>query len=118
MKFFHDIDSGEARKIVVGVKGGALKADDVRAINHVRERESAEIALFVTLNPPTAGMRADAASAGFYESPNGSKYARVQILAIDGLLARTERPEHPDYAPNLNFKKARPESSETQGRLL
>ena len=29
IKFFHDIE-GEARKIVISVKGGNLKADDVR----------------------------------------------------------------------------------------
>ena len=39
LKFFHDLDSKVAHKIVVSVKGGGLKADDVRALNHVRERE-------------------------------------------------------------------------------
>ena len=39
LKFFHDADKQGARKIVVSVKGGGLKADDVRSINHVRDRE-------------------------------------------------------------------------------
>jgi site-specific DNA-methyltransferase (adenine-specific) len=107
----------EARKIVVSVKGGGLKADDVRALNHVREREGAEIALFLTLEEPTRGMAGDAASAGFYESPNGKKFARVQLLTIDGLLSKRQRAEHPDYEPDLNFKKPKGESMSKQQGL-
>lgn len=118
LKFFHDVDSKEAHKIVVSVKGGGLKADDVRSLNHVRERESAEIALFITLAEPTAGMRGDAASAGYYLSANGKKFPRVQCLTIEGLLSGTQRAEHPDYSPDLNFKKAKAERTETQGELL
>jgi len=111
IKFFRDLDKKDARKIVVSVKGGGLKADDVRALNHVREREGAEIALFISLEQPTKGMSADAASAGFYESPNGKKYARVQLLTIDELLSGQARAEHPDYEPDLNFKKAKTEAT-------
>jgi hypothetical protein len=74
-------------KIVVSVKGGGIKADDVRSLMAVREREGAEIALFISLEEPTRGMIADAASAGFYESATGKKYPRVQLLTIDGLLS-------------------------------
>ncbi|MDA1052742.1 MAG: site-specific DNA-methyltransferase, partial [Planctomycetota bacterium] len=65
LKFFHDL-IGDAKKIVVSVKGGGLKADDVRALEHVRTREKAEIALFISLAEPTRGMVSDAASVGFY----------------------------------------------------
>ena len=110
LKFFRDLDPQGVHKIVVSVKGGEhLKADDVRALMAVRERENADIALFLSLEPPTQGMMADAASAGFYQSPNGKKYARVQLLTIEDLLAGKVRAEHPDYEPNLNFKEARQE---------
>lgn len=109
LKFFRDIDQKEVRKIVVSVKGGGIKADDVRALNHVREREGADIGLFITLEEPTHGMASDAASAGFYESPNGKKYPRLQLLTIDGLLNKTHRAEHPDYEPDLNFKSPKRE---------
>ena len=118
IKFFHDVDKAGTRKIVVSVKGGGLKADDVRALNHVREREGAEIALFISLEGPTKGMISDAASAGFYESPNGKKYHRVQLLTVEHLLSGVARAEHPDYAPDLNFKKARAESDGKQTELL
>ena len=118
LKFFHDVDKAGARKIVVSVKGGGnLKADDIRSIMAVREREGADIALFISLETPTRGMIADAASAGFYESATGKKYPRVQLLTIEGLLSGKQRAEHPDHAPNLNFKKATQESDSKQTDL-
>jgi len=39
-------------------------------IEMMRARAGAEIALFISLDEPTKGMIKDAASAGFYESPN------------------------------------------------
>ena len=56
-------------------------------------------------------MVKDAASAGFYESPNGKKFPRVQLLTIGDLLEGKARAEHPDYEPDLNFKKAKQEKS-------
>jgi adenine specific DNA methylase Mod len=118
IKFFHDVDKAGARKIVASVKGGGLKADDVRALNHVREREAAEIALFISLEPPTKGMIADAASAGFYTSAAGKKFPRVQLLTIEGLLSGKQRAEHPDHQPDLNFKKAKAEAIGEQKGLI
>ena len=106
------------RKIVVSVKGGGIKPDDVRALNHVREREKAEIALFISLEQPTPGMVKDAASVGFYESSAGKKFPRVQLLTIEGLLDNTQRAEHPDYEPDLNFKKAKAEKASEQQQLI
>ena len=119
LKFFRDLDKKEVRKVVVSVKGGEnLKADDIRSLMAVREREGAEVALFISLEEPTKGMVKDAASAGLYESPNGKKYPRVQLLTIHGLLSGTQRPEHPDYEPDLNFKKAKTEATGAQQALL
>ena len=84
----------------------------------MREREGAEIALFISLEIPTRGMVKDAASAGFYESPNGKKFPRVQLLTIGDLLEGKARAEHPDYEPDLNFKKAKEEAHGKQQPLL
>ena len=118
LKFFHDVDKAGARKIVVSVKGGGIKADDIRSLMAVRERDDAEIALLISLESPTRGMIADAASAGFYESASGKKYPRVQLLTIEGLLSGKQRAEHPDHAPDLNFKKAKAESNAAQKELI
>jgi len=118
LKFFQDIDRKEARKIIVSVKGGEnLKADDVRSLMAVRDREGAEISFLISLAEPTKGMIADAASAGFYESPNGKAYPRVQLLTIEGLLNKTQRAEHPDYEPDLNFKRPKAEAATKQDGL-
>ena len=84
----------------------------------MREREKAEIALYISLEQPIPAMVKDAASVGFYESPNGKKVPRVQLLTIDGLLDNTQRAEHPDYEPDLNFKKAKAESDSQLQSLI
>ena len=121
LKFFHDIE-GDAKKIVISVKGGAaLKPDDIRALNHVREREKAEIALLISLAEPSPKMRADAASAGVYSWGEDGKLkcSRLQLLTIEGLLDGSQRAEHPDYQPNVNFKKAKREKpTDRQKKLL
>ena len=130
LKFFGDYEKKDEKlrqgdkgsfktcKIVVSVKGGGVKADDIRSLMAVRERESAEIALFVSLDAPTRGMIADAASAGFYQDGAGRKFPRVQLLTIEGLLSGKQRPEHPDHQPDLNFKKAKAEAHGKQKELL
>lgn len=82
--YFHTGDK-VTRQIVLSVKGGALKATDVRDLRGVREREKAEIGVLISFEEPTKKMRAEAASAGFYESPWG-KHPRIQILTVEELL--------------------------------
>lgn len=118
LKFFRDLERDAVHKIVVSVKSGKLKADDVRAFMAVREREGAAIALFLCLEEATPGMIKDAASAGFYTSGVGKKFARVQLLTIAGLLDGKQRAEHPDYQPDLNYKRAPVEASAEQAELL
>ncbi|MBA2431437.1 MAG: hypothetical protein H0V56_04890 [Chthoniobacterales bacterium] len=76
-----------------------LEALDVRALNHVREREKAEIAFSISLQQPTPAMVKDASSVGFYTSVAGEKFPRVQLLTIEGLFDNTQRAEHPYYEP-------------------
>ncbi|MBK9174768.1 MAG: restriction endonuclease [Flavobacteriales bacterium] len=121
VKYFHDLDDDAPKKILVSVKSGKLKADDVRAFNHVREREKAEIGLFITLSKPTSGMVSDAAAAGFYTYADRSerKVPRMQILTIEDLLDGKARAEHPDQRPDVNFKKAkREEGKKGQEKLF
>ena len=81
-------------------------------------RDKADIGLFITLAPPTKAMLTEAAAAGFYVSPNGKKYARLQLLTIEGLLDGTRRAAHPSYEPDTGFKKAKAEHSGEQTTLL
>jgi len=64
------------------VKSGATSVRDVRDLRGVMEREKASIGVFITLREPTAPMKREAAEAGFYQSPWGTRHARVQIVSI------------------------------------
>lgn len=63
-------------------------------------------------------MQTEATGAGFYESPNGKKYPRLQLLTIEGLLDKTQRAEHPDYEPDTGYKKAKAERRAEQQKLI
>ncbi|MGI8707263.1 MAG: hypothetical protein ACR2LG_03530 [Actinomycetota bacterium] len=82
--YFHEGDS-ETRQIVLSVKAGHLVPNYVRDLRGVIERESAEIGVLLSFEEPTAGMRSEAAEAGFHESPWG-KHPRIQLRTIRELL--------------------------------
>jgi site-specific DNA-methyltransferase (adenine-specific) len=102
--FFHEGD-GKPRQVILSVKGGHLKADDVRALGHVVTREGADIGVLITLEEPSGPMRADAASAGYYTSRWG-QHPRLQILTIRELLEgkRIDMPQ--TRGVNVTFKQA------------
>ena len=82
--YFHEGRS-ETRQIVFSVKAGHMVPNFVRDLRGVIEREKAEIGVLLSFEEPTAGMRSEAAEAGFYESPWG-KHPRIQLLTIRELL--------------------------------
>lgn len=87
--------AGKNSQVIISVKGGNLKADDVRALAGVVEREKAAIGALLSFEEPSKKMRTDAASFGFYESPWG-KFPKVQLLTIRELMdgARIQYPHH------------------------
>ena len=82
--YFHEGGS-ETRQIVFSVKAGHLVPNFVRDLRGVIEREQAEIGVLLSFEEPTAGMRSEAAEAGFYESPWG-RHPRIQLRTIRDLL--------------------------------
>lgn len=110
--YFADLENGKpaTRRVIVSVKGGGVGVPMVRDLKGVLEREKAPIGLFVTLEPPTAPMKKEAASAGFFTGANGKQYPKLQILTIEDLLNGHARPQFPDMAMGtLTFKKAKKE---------
>lgn len=105
--FFHDEGtSGSTKSIIFSVKGGHLKATDVRDLRGVVDREKAAIGVLLALEEPTKPMRVEATSADFYVSPWGTKHPRLQILTIKELLAG-KRVDYPaGRHTNVTFKKA------------
>jgi site-specific DNA-methyltransferase (adenine-specific) len=70
------------------------------------DRVKAEIGVYICFAEPTKPMRKEAAEAGFYTSADGSRYPRVQLLTIHGLLEGTERLERPLHVRDVTFKRA------------
>jgi DNA modification methylase len=110
--FFDDkTKSGHSKRIIISVKSGKLKPDDVRALAGVVEREKGAIGALITLDPPTKKMRADAASAGVYNSPLWNQpYPKIQILTVADLLAGTDRLQSPSLADTGKTFKAAPKT--------
>ena len=102
--YFHDAPTGPTRQIVLSVKAGKLNPGYVRDLRGVVEREQAEIGVLLSFEWPSAGMKAEAAEAGFYESAWG-KHPRLQIRTIAQLLSG-HGIDYPHMAANVTFKRA------------
>ena len=105
--YFHDDASGETKQVIFSVKGGHTDVSHVRDLRGVIDREKAQIGVLITLqDPPTGPMKAEAASAGFYDSPWDGKHPRLQILTIKDLLEGKRVDMPPLGQVNVTFKQA------------
>lgn len=104
--FFHDERNSSATKqIIFSVKSGKIPANHIRELRGVIDRENAAIGILLTLESPTKPMLREAADAGFYDSPWGSKHPRIQIITIKELL-EGQRIDYPRSNANVTYKKA------------
>jgi hypothetical protein len=113
--FRDDPKAAKPEQIIIQVKGGKAGVKDVRDLRGVLDREKAAIGILISLQPPTAPMETEAASAGFYEhKTNRQKYPRLQLRTVKELMEGKgiERPSTV-AATDETFKKA-PESKKKQ----
>lgn len=101
-KYFRDPD---VRQIIISVKSGHITPAYIRDLTGTVAREKAAMGIFITLEKPTREMKGAAASAGFYQSPLGSKHPKIQILTIEELLQGKEI-DYPKGAVDVTLKKA------------
>jgi site-specific DNA-methyltransferase (adenine-specific) len=105
-------DAKTTERVIVSVKGGEhLGVPMIRDLKGVLEREKAPIGIFLSLNPPTRPMEAEAAAAGFYENDFG-RYPRLQIITIEDALKGT-RPRIPVVDTGAAFRRAGRELKES-----
>jgi DNA modification methylase len=106
--YFHDEGAGgKTKQVILSVKAGHTGAAHVRDLRGVLDREKAEIGILITMQPPTAPMKTEAAGAGFYDSPGWNKsYPRLQILTVADLLTGATIFMPPLDQVNVTFKKA------------
>jgi hypothetical protein len=113
--FRDDPKAAKPEQIIIQVKGGKTGVKDVRDLRGVLDRERAAIGILISLQPPTAPMETEAASAGFYEhKTNRQKYPCLQLRTVKELMEGKgiERPSTV-AATDETFKKA-PESKKKQ----
>jgi DNA modification methylase len=91
--FFQD-EKDKNKKVIISVKGGHVTVSQVRDLIGVIQREKAQMGLFITLELVTKPMEQEAVLEGFYHSPNGQNYPKIQIFTIEELL-NGKRPEMP-----------------------
>jgi hypothetical protein len=106
----------KAKKVIVSVKGGEkVGLTMVKNLIATVQGEKAAIGLFVTLAKPTPKMVSEAAKAGFYTSPLGVDYRKIQILTIEGIMDKTEHAQYPfAQSGGITFKKSRVEIKKTK----
>lgn len=105
--YFHDDRSGDSKQVIFSVKGGHnIGVSEVRDLIGVLQREKAEIGVYISFEEPTKPMQKEAAEAGFYTSPDGSRYPRLQLLTIKDLIEGNKRVERPLHVRDVTFKKA------------
>jgi DNA modification methylase len=106
--YFHDEgEGGKTKQIILSVKAGHTGVAHIRDLRGVIDRENAEIGVLITMQEPTQQMRAEAADAGFYQSPGWNKnYPKLQILSVPDLLAGKGIDMPPLQYVNRTFKKA------------
>jgi DNA modification methylase len=104
--YFHDDSKGrETKQVIFSVKAGHTSVPHVRDLRGVVEREKAQIGVLIAMEEPTKPMKTEAAGAGFYDSPWGSRHPRLQILTIEELL-EGKGVDRPPHKGNVTFKKA------------
>jgi site-specific DNA-methyltransferase (adenine-specific) len=98
IRYVEDLNTNRIGRVLVQVKSGHVSDSMVRDLLGTVQRESAQIGVFITLEPPTRPMIRTAAEAGFYEVGIGTsrvkRYPRIQIRTIEELMAG-QRIEYP-----------------------
>ena len=90
-------EKDKIKKAIISVKGGHnANVSMIRDLGHVIDRERADIGVFISIDEPTRPMQEEAAMKGFYHSPLGRDYPRIQILTIAQILDG-KRPDIPPW---------------------
>lgn len=111
--------TGGLEQAIVSVKSGQPKADDVRVLKAVVEREKAAIGILVSLEEPTKPMRLEATVAGVFHSDVSDRdYPRIQLLSAADLLERGIRPQLPPLVSAPYQRAARVRAKADQAELF
>jgi hypothetical protein len=112
---FQGDKKGSFENVILSVKAGKTGSAHVRDLKGVLEREKAAIGVLISMQEPTAAMKTEAVTAGFYESTLwGRKYPKVQLFTVEELLTGKKVEMPPIRQVGATFKKA-PKVTKQQG---
>ena len=116
---FMDDHTGAAKRVIIQVKSGHVSRPMISELVGTINRESAAIGVFLTLEEPTAQMKQEAVTAGYYNSPGWNQdYPRIQILTVKDLLSGTARLQMPPPNPPFKLAQQVKEQDHIQKRLI
>ena len=119
--------------MIFQVKSGGVDRGDIAKLSGDMQRESAAVAVLITLEEPSRNMRLEAKTAGPYVHPmTGRTFDKIEIVTVQEMLERGRRIELPlnlevlrafqrtSNAKQLELKlfAPRPEKKAPQGRTL
>ena len=114
---FIDDPKGRLSAAVVQVKSGHVKSGDIRDLVGTVQAEKAAMGVFLTLEPPTEEMKAEASKAGCYTSAVwGQSYPKIQVLTIDALLGGAQVQMPPEASTFAKAQKVKGNQAK-QGEL-
>ena len=106
-------------KIVFQVKSGKVGRGDVSKLNNDRMRENAELAIFLTLQAPTQGMKDEAKAAGIYEHElMGRSYPRILIVTIAEMVEQHKYLDMPMSVEVLKTAQAIDAKNDMQAEMF
>lgn len=83
-------------RVIFQVKSGGVKRSDIATLNSDRQREHAELAIFITLEDSTKSMREEALAAGVYHHALLNRdYPRIQIVTVREIIEENRRIDLP-----------------------
>jgi site-specific DNA-methyltransferase (adenine-specific) len=111
-------EKDKIKKAIISVKGGHnANVSMIRDLGHVIDREKSDIGVFISVDHPTRPMIEEAAMKGFYHSPLGRDYPRLQILTIEEILSG-KLPEIPPWIAPVPGSNATKKKVEQPNKLL
>jgi DNA modification methylase len=106
--YFWNGNNKDVAKMILQVKSGHVGRKDIAALRGDMEKEGAEAACLITLQPPSKPMKQDADNAGIYENrARGIECPKIRIVTVEDMLRRAIRIELPLHGEASN--KARVE---------
>jgi site-specific DNA-methyltransferase (adenine-specific) len=111
--YFMD-EKNKVKKAIIQVKAGNVSVSQIRDLIGVVHREKAEMGVFLCLEPATKPMQTEADSEGFYKSPLGKDYPKIQILTIEQLLEGKK----PDIPPWIAPVDTPPIAKKSEGKAI